>query len=135
MAAPVSWIAALLRGYVDWHTPIPVRREDRRNWVPVYHFSHSRRVSYGSYECDAMAPDFQLLDGLTWATYPEFKTMPFDTYCTHIDEACVELWGATWADLCGDLEPLQRAHANGETPYEFAEYWGAKYNLDPKSTW
>lgn len=36
----------------------------------------------------------------------------------------------SWADLCGDMEPLRRAYADGETPLEFLRWWADKYDLD-----
>lgn len=42
-------------------------------------------------------------------------------------------YGISWADACGDREPLQSAMAAGETPEEFVHWWAIKYDLTHKS--
>jgi hypothetical protein len=39
-------------------------------------------------------------------------------------------FGITWADACGDPQPLTAALRNGETPVEFVAWWGDRYELE-----
>lgn len=61
--------------------------------------------------------------------------MTFNEYQVAVSYWCVQLWGCSWADLCGDLEPVQRARERGDTPEEFARWWGERYDLTPKEVW
>lgn len=40
-------------------------------------------------------------------------------------------YGITWHDASGDMEPLERAIARGDTPEDFVSWWGEKYDLEP----
>lgn len=44
-------------------------------------------------------------------------------------------YGITWADACGDFGPLVAAIEAGQSPAEFVQRWGEKYDLIPKSEW
>ena len=48
-----------------------------------------------------------------------------------VDAFLVRRYGITWADACGDAEPIERAAREGESPEQWAEDWGLKYDLDP----
>jgi hypothetical protein len=46
-----------------------------------------------------------------------------------VNNLFVERVCADWVDLCGDNEPLQKAHERGEAPNEFVSWWIEKYDL------
>ena len=53
----------------------------------------------------------------------------FEDWKAEVDAICKKRLGAGWDDLCGDLEPLQNRYAAGDTPREFVDWWGEKYEL------
>lgn len=57
--------------------------------------------------------------------------MPYDNWKAEVNDLFVSRYGASWADLCGDEEPLSNAYDGNESPSEFVEWWAAKYDLDP----
>lgn len=53
----------------------------------------------------------------------------FDRWASEVDELCRVHLYCSWAELCGDLPPLQTAYASGETPGQFVRWWADKYDL------
>ena len=53
----------------------------------------------------------------------------FEQWARDVDTLCVKHLCCTWADLAGDLEPLQRSFTSGETPMHFVQWWAEKYGL------
>lgn len=47
----------------------------------------------------------------------------------------LEEYGITWRDACGDAWPLEAAIARGESPEDFVQWFGEKYDLIPRSEW
>ena len=43
----------------------------------------------------------------------------------------VQKYGLTWADACGDAEPLMSALRAGQSATAFVRWWGEKYGLVP----
>jgi hypothetical protein len=39
-------------------------------------------------------------------------------------------YGITWADACGDPQPLTVALRSGDTPEDFVARWGDRYELE-----
>lgn len=56
-------------------------------------------------------------------------------YERRITREMVLEYGITWADACGDFEPLAAAIEAGQSPGEFVQRWGEKYDLIPISEW
>jgi hypothetical protein len=46
-----------------------------------------------------------------------------------VEVLCVKHLGCSWADLCGDTQPLEDYYATGHAPFEFASSWSGKYDL------
>jgi hypothetical protein len=59
------------------------------------------------------------------------QVMLFEKWKKEADEEMSELWGINWAEACGDEEPLKSGYNSGQSPREFAVWWGDKYDLDP----
>jgi hypothetical protein len=59
--------------------------------------------------------------------------MDLETFRQQVSDELNRRYGLTWADACGDREPLERALADGEEPPEFVERFGQKYDLTPVS--
>lgn len=51
-----------------------------------------------------------------------------------VDQEMLRLFGISWADACGDAEPLERAIDRGSSPREFALWWGDRYDLERVDT-
>jgi hypothetical protein len=60
---------------------------------------------------------------------------PPESYERAVSDAMLKLYGLTWADACGDTEPLTRAQADGWTPEQFVQWFGEKYDLEPRSSY
>lgn len=56
--------------------------------------------------------------------------MSIDEYRTEVSRLLERDYCLTWADACGDDEPLMRARDDGESPEEFVAWLGRKYDLD-----
>ncbi len=54
----------------------------------------------------------------------------FTIWCVNVDIFSRQHLKCSWADLCGDMEPLISGFSDGLTPYEFVHNWAAKYDLD-----
>lgn len=52
-----------------------------------------------------------------------------------VTEEMVRLFGISWEDAGGGHEPLEQAIAAGESPAEFVEWYGEKYDLISRSEW
>lgn len=44
-------------------------------------------------------------------------------------------YGITWRDACGEARPLEAAIEDGESPEDFVQRFGEKYDLLPKCEW
>mgnify|MGYP003507532215 CR=1 FL=1 len=53
----------------------------------------------------------------------------FDDWCWKVNALCVIHLYCSWADLCGDIKPLEQAYDADETPRQFVEQWAEKYDL------
>lgn len=56
-------------------------------------------------------------------------------FLARVDRFLVKRYGITWADACGDPEPIERALAEGESPEDWAEAWAIKADLEPIGPW
>lgn len=63
------------------------------------------------------------------------QVMLFDEWKEEVNEEMKKQWGITWHDASGDIEPLRNGYEQGDSPKEFATWWGDKYDLDPKEPW
>lgn len=57
------------------------------------------------------------------------KTIAFEEYKQSVDSHCLKHLGTSWADLCGDEEPLKSAFDDGESPSSFVHGWAKRYDL------
>lgn len=55
----------------------------------------------------------------------------YDAYKAEVDRVMQAKYGITWDDAAGDPEPIEDAMAGGESPEEFVDWWGEKYDLTP----
>jgi hypothetical protein len=62
--------------------------------------------------------------------YADAAPLPFARYCAEIDRLCRQHLVTSWADLAGDMEPLQEAHAAGTAPLEFVKEFREHYELE-----
>ncbi|HEY4320717.1 MAG TPA: hypothetical protein VGM77_05995 [Gemmatimonadales bacterium] len=51
------------------------------------------------------------------------------SYLAEVSAEMQRRYALTWADACGDDQPLSRAREAGRTPVEFVAWWGEKYQL------
>lgn len=56
-------------------------------------------------------------------------TMTFDEWAEQVDLLCRAELACSWADLCGDREPLESGFDVGQTPREFVHWFAEKYDL------
>ena len=61
----------------------------------------------------------------------EEAAMTAREFVGRVDAFMVRRYGITWVDACGNAEPIERAVGAGESPEQWAEDWGLKYDLDP----
>jgi hypothetical protein len=54
----------------------------------------------------------------------------FEAWAREVDELCVRHLACAWADLAGDLPPLQQAFEEGESPIQFVRWWAEKFDLE-----
>jgi hypothetical protein len=45
------------------------------------------------------------------------------------------VYGISWEEASGDTEPLERAQVAGQSPADFVDWFGRKFDLIPKSEW
>ena len=57
------------------------------------------------------------------------EDMTFDEWTQNVDLLCRAHLACTWADLCGDMEPLKAGFDSGQTPLEFVHWFADKYDL------
>lgn len=50
-------------------------------------------------------------------------------FISEIDKLFMARVGCTWADLCGDREPIVAALEQDKTPLEFVDWYIVKYDL------
>lgn len=62
-------------------------------------------------------------------------TTELEQYRAVVSRLMQAKYGVTWADACGDLEPLEQALADRELPEDFVERYATKYDLDPITMW
>jgi hypothetical protein len=55
--------------------------------------------------------------------------MTFDEWKEEMEAVLKRITGCTWHELAGDLEPLEAAYKDEETPTEFANWWVDKHDL------
>jgi hypothetical protein len=53
----------------------------------------------------------------------------FKTWASEVDALCLRHLACSWADLCGDEEPLRCSFESGEAPIEFVRWWAEKFDL------
>jgi hypothetical protein len=53
----------------------------------------------------------------------------FQQWTAEVDALCMTHLACSWADLCGDIAPLQLAFDAGESPAQFVLWWAEKYDL------
>lgn len=54
-----------------------------------------------------------------------------DAYLDAVSRLMNERYALTWADACGEVEPVEKAWRAGEEAAAFVAWWGAKYDLTP----
>jgi hypothetical protein len=59
------------------------------------------------------------------------QTLTSVQYRAAVSEAMQRTFGISWHEASGDQEPLDRAQAGGQSPQEFVDWWGEKYDLEP----
>ena len=57
--------------------------------------------------------------------------MNFKAFAREVDAVMLYIYGIDWNDACGELDYLQKVHAEGTTPWKFVVWWGEKYDLTP----
>jgi hypothetical protein len=55
----------------------------------------------------------------------------FASYEAEVSAELVREYGLTWADACGDVDPLSRALADGLRPADFVSQFAERYGLEP----
>lgn len=58
------------------------------------------------------------------------RKLSFKQWRKEIDRLLMKRVSSTWNDLAGDLEPLQSAYADGDTPGQFVQHIIDKFDLD-----
>jgi hypothetical protein len=53
------------------------------------------------------------------------------SYEAQVSDEMRREYGLTWADACGDVEPLSQALADGLRPADFVRQFAERYELDP----
>jgi len=66
---------------------------------------------------------------ITNAKMVDFLTGSFEDWLKEVDRLFLERTNCTWADLCGDEEPVRSAFAAMETPLEFVGRICTKFDL------
>ena len=58
------------------------------------------------------------------------------TFESRVSAEMAVRFGLSWADACGDREPLEMAMSDGQSPEEFVSWFAEKYGLAPvQTTW
>jgi hypothetical protein len=60
------------------------------------------------------------------------RSMTFDAFAAAVSALLVARYQVTWADACGESEPLRAAFEEGEAPERFVERWAGKYGLEER---
>lgn len=55
--------------------------------------------------------------------------MLFHEWRQEVEVLCVSHLACTWADLCGEIAPLESAYLAGVGPLDFVHWWAEKYDL------
>ena len=58
-----------------------------------------------------------------------------ERYCEQVSAEMQRVYGISWNDASGDSEPLERAQEAGQSPADFVDWFGTKYDLIPVSEW
>ena len=45
------------------------------------------------------------------------------------------VYGISWQEASGDSESLEQAQVAGQSPADFVDWWGRKYDLNRKAEW
>jgi hypothetical protein len=56
-------------------------------------------------------------------------------YRADVDVLMQDGYGLSWQDACGDVDPLVNAMRAGQSPAEFVDWFGMRYDLIPRSDW
>lgn len=66
----------------------------------------------------------------------ESEALPpgINRYRNNVSCLMLDKYGITWADACGDDDRLI-AGMDAQTPAEFVDWWGEKYDLTPVTNW
>ena len=56
-------------------------------------------------------------------------------YLEAVSAEMQRVYGISWQEASGDAEPLERAQTAGQSPVEFVDWFGTKYDLIPKERW
>jgi hypothetical protein len=55
-------------------------------------------------------------------------------YEAEVSRTMTKLYGITWHDASGERELLTKAIEAGRTPEEFVQWFGNRYDLEPRQT-
>lgn len=55
--------------------------------------------------------------------------LTFDDWVREVDGLCRKHLRCSWAELAGDIDPLERGYRAGDSPRQFVEWLAAKYDL------
>lgn len=58
--------------------------------------------------------------------------MDLVTWKGKVNELFLRRVCCSWQDLCGDIEPLEKAYAQGETPEEFVARYVRRFGLSTR---
>lgn len=61
--------------------------------------------------------------------------MDIENYEREVSAEMERRFAINWTDAGGGREPLEQALAAGESPIEFVEWFGEKYDLISRSEW
>jgi len=53
----------------------------------------------------------------------------YEKWFAEVERLLNEKTACTWADLCGEDEPVRDAHARGDSPRQFVNWYCEKYGL------
>jgi len=62
-------------------------------------------------------------------------THDFNVWTLTVDSLCRERLACSWADLCGEQQPLSDGFSAGMSPLEFVDWWARKYDLIVVDEW
>lgn len=62
-------------------------------------------------------------------------TYDFNVWTLAVDSLCRKKLACSWADLCGEQQPLCDGFSAGMSPLEFVDWWADKYDLTLVAEW